>query len=333
MSTVGYDIAASYAKGERVGWGETHNPGLAKSSFNLLWDQGVFQQFKIAGQSAVTSGRKMFLHEIVRAVLGHDTENYPQEVSDCTSFGAKNAVEYLTCAEIAGKALMQQFRGGSFGDTVKAARLKWRPVFPPFFYGVGRVLVGGRSLRGDGAMGSWMTAAAMKYGALFSDDAGVPRYSGSVAKDWGDDQQGFQQFLALALSYLLGSAARIDTWEDLCAAIVNGYPCTTASDIGYSMEAGRDGFHVQNASWSHQMCITGIDETYNNDPYGLILNNWGDVHGHLKDFQDGSDLPKGVIRARRKDIEKHLRAGETFAWSRFNGFPEQKLDKALFMLI
>jgi hypothetical protein len=53
----------------------------------------------------------------------------------------------------------------------------------------------------------------------------------------------------------------------------------------------------------------------------------------LKDFDTGVDLPIGVLRVRRKDAEKHIRAGETFAFSNFEGFPEQLLNKALFMLV
>ncbi len=63
------------------------------------------------------------------------------------------------------------------------------------------------------------------------------------------------------------------------------------------------------------------------------MNNWGDVHSTLKDFQTGDPLPKGVLRVRRADAEKHIAAGETFAYSQFDGFPEQSLDKALFMLV
>jgi hypothetical protein len=102
------------------------------------------------------------------------------------------------------------------------------------------------------------------------------------------------------------------------------------------MEASSDGFHRQTTEWGHQMCFIGVDETYKNgnEPYALLLNSWGDVHGELKDFADSSiKLPQGVLRIRRSDAEKHIRAGETFAYSNFDGFPAQKLDKSRFLMI
>jgi hypothetical protein len=83
------------------------------------------------------------------------------------------------------------------------------------------------------------------------------------------------------------------------------------------------------------MCVIGIDDGYKNgsDPYAIILNSWGDCHGNLKDFDTGDSLPVGVLRVRRKDMEKHIRQQETFAYSNFDGFKEQLIDKKLFMLI
>jgi hypothetical protein len=334
MNAVGYQLAKDYAKGHLCGWAGRDNPDLVREQFNLL--SGSFRPFSIAEQTRETAGRKMFLYQLCRKALGKDTDNYPQEIGDCVSFGAKNATEHLTCSEMVGAAVQAVGHDGAkaIEDYLAAARIKFRPVFPPYYYGTGRMYIGRGQLGSeDGSMGSWMAEAVQKYGTLFSDEPNVPKYAGRIAKQFGTSKQPLDQWQPTAKSYLVKSAALINSWDELVAAICNGYSVTTASNIGYSMEPSSDGFHRQTANWGHQMCIAGVDETYS-EPYGLILNSWGDVHGHLKDFQNSSEsLPVGVLRVRRADIEKHIRAGETFAFSQFDGFPEQGLDKALFMLV
>jgi intein/homing endonuclease len=239
-------------------------------------------------------------------------------VHNCVSFGAKNATEYLQCCQI--------LMGGQ--------SLAWRPVFPPYYYGTGRTYVGkGQIGNEDGSLGSWMAEAVQRYGTLYSDEQGVPRYSGQVAKRWGDTnpRDDLDKWKDVGQKYPVRSASLIRSWDDLVTAIANGYPCTTASNVGYSMEAGRDGFHKQNASWGHQMCFIGVDDN-DKDPYAIILNSWADAHGRLKDFDTGEDLPIGVLRVRRKDAEKHIAAGETFAFSQHDGTPGQDISKALFKL-
>lgn len=323
-----YQIAKDYARDTLRGWADTSQPGLAKRQFNLLADN--FCKFQIAGQTRETTGRKTFLFDVVKAVLGRHIPVYTQAVGDCVAWGMRNSIEYLTCTQIAGLAAAQSEL--SFGEFVQAARLKWRPIFAPYYYGTGRVYIGNNSLRGDGSLGSWMIEAVKRFGTLFEDQTGVPKYSADIARLFGRDKASLDKWLSIADDYPVKSSARINSWEEYCQAIHNGYPPTIASNIGYSMESGRDGFHVQNAAWSHQMCGVGVDETHR-EPYGLILNQWGDVHGELKDFETGEKLPPGMIRAKRADIEKHIRYGEVYAPSGFQGFPEQRLDKSLFMLL
>lgn len=314
------DIVNAYRSGEVVGWAGVRHPELAQVALADAVSRGVIRpSFELLGQTRPTAGKKMFLHDVVRKVLGKDTTNYAQEIGDCVSFGAKNASEYLQCTMI----------------LMAGQRVRWRPVFPPYYYGTGRVYVGGGRLgNSDGSLGSWMAEAVQKYGTLFSDDKDVPAYSGRVAKSWGDPRPApdLDKYKAQALPFLVRSAALVATWEELVAAICNGYPCTTASNIGYQMEPSSDGFHRQSGSWAHQMCFIGVDDN-DKDPYALILNSWGDAHGKLKDFTSGEPLPAGTLRVRRKDVEKHLRARETFAFSDMVGFPERDLERALFDLL
>lgn len=322
-------IAKDYTNGTLIGWGEIRQPGLVKSQFNLL--KGSFKSLSFP----TVSNRKTMLYQLTRLVLGKDTDNYAQEIGDCVSQGAKNATEYLTCAQIAANAQHMRETGQDYQTFLRNARIQFRKVFPPYYYGTGRVYVGGGRLgNDDGSLGSWMAEAVMKYGTLFSDEPNVPSYSGDVAKSWGDPdpRKDLDKFKETAKAYPVKSAALITTWDELVGAIANLYPCTTASNVGYDMEPSSDGFHRQTESWAHQMCFIGVDDN-DRDPYAILLNSWGAVHGNLKDFDTGEDLPVGVLRVRRKDVEKHLREQETFAYSQFDGFPAQDLDKSLFMLV
>lgn len=236
---------------------------------------------------------------------------------NCVGMGAKNAVEYLQATE----------------KLMKGDREAWNPVFAPYLYGTGRVLIGKGQLDGGaGSLGSWMADAVIKYGVLRSNYPNVPTYSGKVADKWGDTPGPDKAFIEEGKTHPVKSAAPIRTWDALVTAITNGYPVTTASNIGYSMQASSDGFHRQTDSWAHQMCWIGVDDNAT-DPYAILLNTWADAHGQLKDFKTNEPLPIGVLRVRRKDAEKHLRDDDSFAFSNFDGFPEQLIDKALFMLV
>jgi len=220
---------------------------------------------------------------------------------------------------------------------LKGDNEKFRPVFPPYLYGTGRIYVGGGQLGNeDGSLGSWMADAIVKYGVLCSDEPGVPVYSGSVASSWGGTRgrPTLDKWKPIAEVHPVKSAAKIDNWDELVTAICNGYPCTVASMQGFNMEASSDGFHRANGQWAHQMTWIGVDDEVS-DPYAILLNNWGDVHGRLKDFKTGENLPEGVLRVRKSTVQSMINAGETFAYSNFDGFPDQqeKLEKALFKLI
>lgn len=302
-------IAGFYHSGMKGWLGKT----AAKKAWATLKDSPSFMKFNLAG---VQGSRRLMLWDVTRKVLGKDTPNYPQEIGDCVSFGAKNAIEYLICTEM----------------LMNGERETFKPIFPPYLYGTGRVFVGGGQINGDGSLGSWMAEAVIKYGAIPSDMEGCPKYSGSIARQWGNRPGPAQKFVDEGKQHPVKKAAQINNWDELVVAICNGYPCTVASNQGFNMEASRDGFHAPSGSWAHQMCIIGVDDEAS-DPYAIILNNWGDVHGRLKDFNTNEDLPVGVLRVRKRTIERMIAAEETFAFSNFDGFPDRPIEKELFKLI
>jgi hypothetical protein len=173
----------------------------------------------------------------------------------------------------------------------------------------------------------------MQYGILFSDEDGVPKYSGSVAHQWGASGPP-SQYKDTCSKYKLVSAAKIDNWDDAVNAVADtGAPVTIASNQGFSYRCDSQGFMAAQGVWGHQMCLIGVDNSYKT-PYGIILNSWGDMFEHMKDFDTGDDLPIGVIRARAEVIDSMLKAGDSWAFTEFDGFPDlsDKIDKALFDL-
>jgi len=180
------------------------------------------------------AGKKRLLFEYTRKVLGKDTENFRQETGDCVSFGTKNANEYLQCAQIC-----------------KGQNLKFRPLFPPFFYGTSRVLVGkGKLGRRAGSIGAWVQEAAKTYGEIPRDDPSVPKYSGRVADSWGYDGPP-NQFLEIGKKSLIKSTALLKTANDAAVALYNGYPCIVCSNYGFNMKPDSDGFHTARGTWGH----------------------------------------------------------------------------------
>ncbi len=306
-------IHLEYESGKVQGWA---GPELAAEAWNMLRYSDSFKP--MFAMAPVAEKRKVMLYEFVRKLLGKDTPNYPQKRGSCVSFGAKNAIEHVSCTEI----------------VLNGDAEKFRPIFAPYLYGTGRVLVGKGRLNGsDGSLGSWQAEAVIKYGTIASDDEDVPEYSGNIEWVWGNTPGPPTKFVELGKKHLIKSAAKINSWGELVNAICSGFPCTVASNQGFTMLPDQSGFHRASGSWGHQMCIIGIDETYTED-YAIILNSWGDVMGKLVDFKTNEPLPVGCIRAKRSVIESMIRAGETFAYSAFDGFEDRSavIEKALFKM-
>lgn len=307
------EIINSYSDGSISGWGGEE---LAREQFDLIQNDYNFVQFKLFGDQPYQAGKKAFLYQVVRKALGTDIENVGQLIGDCVAWGGRNACEYLACCDI----------------LLRGDNEQYRPVYVPYYYGTSRVQIGGGRISGDGSLGSWMAAAVMKYGTVFSDEKGLPSYSESVGKSWGKNGPP-KEFLEIGKKYLVKSAAKIKGWDELVDAICNGYPCTVASDQGFEMAPDANGFHNPKGTWQHQMAITGIDDEWK-EPYALIRNSWGDAHGKLMSFHVPTEsIPIGYLRVKKKTIERMIGQGEVYAWSQFEGFKQQDIQKALFKIV
>jgi hypothetical protein len=270
-----------------------------------------FPSFFIAAQTRATSGRRVVLWDYTRKVLGGHLPTLRQEIGDCVSMGAANAVNYLACMEIVRLSDRERFR----------------PAFPPFLYGVSRVQIGGGHLEGDGSLGIWAADAVRRFGVLAGDANDVPPYSGRLARRWGEPPGPPQALMDRAKPHLLKSTALVRTYEQVRDALINGYPVTIASTQGFRMRPAVDrGKHwgVPAGTWAHQMCLVGCDDDASR-PGCYCLNSWGaDAHG-----PPGDDAPPGGFWIDAHVVDRMVRQGDSFAFSQFEGFPEQELDFSL----
>jgi hypothetical protein len=284
--------------------------GLADDFIGV--DELAGAEFFIAGQEAGTRGGTFRAWDIHRKLIGEDLFTEAQETGDCVAVSAADMLEAMQLIEIA-----------------SGENEEFHPVFAPYLYAAGRVAVGKNRLRGGaGSIGSWQAKAVAEYGMLRADMDGVPAYSGGLADKWGDDKSAggskWKDWVDYADDHTIRKWSYIKNWDQLVAAITNGHLCTMASNLGFNMTASSDGFHRQRGSWAHQMSIWGICD--GRKPWVAIHNNWGDVHGRLRDLETDELWPVGMIRARPDDIRKAFKDGEVIAWSGINGFIDRRKE-------
>lgn len=302
-----------YITGKKLGW---YGEELAVKQFELIKDAYNFIDFRIVGGPAGAPSKFSRNYQAVRKVLGRDIGGKlsVQLIGDCVSWGMKHAVEYLSCLDILMRKDAEEFHS----------------IFAPYIYGISRVQIGGGRMGGDGSLGSWAAAGVMKYGTIFADKDECPPYGKDIARQWGAKGPD-AKFIKVGEKYLVKSAAKVKSWDDLITGLDNGYSCTVASDQGFEMTPGADGYHDPKGTWAHQMCI--YDYCLLEDEHAYIGNSWGDVHGVVKNPGTGEEMPRGTLKVKRRTIERMIGQGDTFLISQFNGFPSQDISLALFDLI
>lgn len=283
---------------ELFGW---LGPDVAEPEFERL--AGQFIPFGLVGDVLTAPGPPIW--DFAKRVNGgRHIECYKQEIGDCVGNGAAGAVDYMEAYEIGWKGEEEEYHR----------------AYAPFIYGTSRVQIGGGRIPGDGSTGAWAAAAMVKYGILFSDDAGVPPYSGSVSKKWGDPPGPPSEFMRLAKDNLVKSAARLRSIDEVRQALSNYYPVTIASSRGFAMKpVVKDGYHVfkPQGTWMHQMCLLGwMDEPF---AAAYRMNSWGEnPHGKPLNGE-----PPGGAWNLASDLEQEIKTRdvELYALSLFNGFP------------
>lgn len=275
-------------------------PYTESKNFNIVAPTSTYRD---------STGERLVFWDFVEKVTGSYLPNIPQQIGDCVSWGLRNVIDHLACFEIIRLGDNEQFQ----------------PSFPPYFYGISRVQIGGGKLgSSDGSLGIWAAEGVKKYGVLSSIADKVPDYSGSIAKSWGRSGPP-KEFITEGKNHLVKEFARLHSYEELRDALCNGYPVSIASMRGFSMELKYDpntGKHwfTGRDQWPHQMSIIGVDDNPRR-PGIFRLNSWGpNAHGPQKDGPPGGGWQDA------DDIDKELKDSgvECICYSQFDGFPSQQ---------
>jgi hypothetical protein len=201
-----------------------------------------------------TSTAPILLYKAWTEVLGGEPSYPAQEIGDCVSFGHGHGNDLLQCIEI------------KLGEA-----LDYRETDTEFIYAASRMVAGilGRS---DGSYGAAAVKAMTTIGMVSREMLGSNgTYTGGRAKLWG--VSGPPHDLEVeAAAYKLGAAALVSTWDELVAAISNGYPVTICTDQGFTLTRDADGFCTASGTWGHCMLIAGIRF---DRPGACVLQSWG----------------------------------------------------------
>ncbi len=274
--------------------------------------QGLPKFLVVGADGQDNTLKNVRLWDAMLAVRGSHLPNIPQQIGDCVSWGAAHAVDYLQA--------VQMVRG-------PPGEFQFKEAYPPYIYGVSRVLVGrkhGSNFRGDGSVGAYAAEGLRDYGVLRSDADQVPPYSGAVAKQWGNSGPP-EWAVTTGKPFAVKTIAQVNSAAEARDAIVNGYPVTIASGWwGTTKIDVVDGRRLatRNTSWGHQQCLIGYDGSSRGGPYFYCLNSWGD-NAHPLPLQGE---PPGGYWIRFSDVDHICREGDSWALSGFDGFPADQIN-------
>jgi len=265
-------------------------------------------------------GRTRLLYQDYRTVTGDSYWPRSQgNAPSCVANAAATAVDILTAVEIA--------KGEP--KRMPPNRVAVEPI-----YGLSRVEIGGMSPRaGGGSHCIWAAQAMQQFGILYQQNYALighdlSKYSTQRCQEWG--RYGVPDSLELvARIHPVQDYIRINSYNDLRDAIVNGCPCMIGSNQGFGRKSGakRDSEGFLNppyftAPWAHAMAIIAVDDS--DRPGALIINSWGpDWVGGPKKF---GDEPEGSFWVDKKVLERMIRQGDCYALRNYKGFPFYKLQ-------
>jgi hypothetical protein len=289
-------MAGSESTTPLFGWlGIDETQRLCASSFPSLSQAAPHLMAKAAPQNPV------LLYKAWRDVLGTDPAYPAQQIGDCVSFGHGHGNDLLQCIEI------------SMGEPID-----YRETDTEFIYATSREVAGILG-RGDGSYGAAAVKAMTTIGMISREMLGDQgTYSGSRAKAWG--RTGAPADLkAKAAPFKLGSAAMVSTWDELVAALNNGYPVTICSNQGFTLHRDREGFCAPRGTWGHCMFIAGVRF----DREGAcIVQSWGP---ETPDGPTALDQPSFSFWAERRVIERILGEQDSWALSKSPAFVARPL--------
>lgn len=246
----------------------------------------------------------VLLYKAWRDVLGNDPDYPAQQIGDCVSFGHGHGNDLLQCIEI-GLGEPSVF---SETDT-------------EFIYGASREVAGilGRQ---DGSYGSAAIKAMTTVGLVSRKMLGSDgSYSGRRAKAWGLSGPP-ASVKSEAAAFKLGGSAQVTTWDELVAAMRNGYPVTICTGQGFTLERDSEGFCRAHGRWGHCMFLAGVRF---DRPGACVIQSWGPDTPH---GPRGLDQPTFSFWVDRPAIERILAEGDSWALSKSPAFESRPLPPA-----
>jgi hypothetical protein len=237
---------------------------------------------------------------------GKNVPALQQETGDCVPHGAARAFIERTSYQI-----------------VKEGRNEVLKIpFPSYIYGIARIdIAGGRQGTQQGAAGIWAVQGMQALGVLTFDQAEKLgyKYSGKLSDLWG--LRGVPQAVKdVASKFRIRTYAQIKTWADVRDALVNGYPVTVASNVGFKGASYvKDGKRwLQPAGvWKHQMCFIGCEDRVGRAKGAYCMNSWGaDAHEKPMD-----DEPPGGFWVDWQTVQRMVSQGDSWAFTDSDGFP------------
>jgi hypothetical protein len=275
--------------------------------------------FRISGSTAYDRKRSRLIetwsNPTVAAKIGYVYPGVRQTTGCCVGAGGGNAIFSLIAAEV--------LRTGDY-----------EKITVPFWlltYGRSRYR-GGMRGRGEGSFGSAFAEAIRLDGVIDAKETDLPRFENSNGLSWGSNNEMTwsdggaisQSWMDKAKVHLVKTTAACKSADDVREALMNWYPVTIASMWGCDSPRvqGTPGvlLGTRNTSWSHQMSIHDWWEHPSLGEIFWIQNQWGlNAHGKCP-----SGMPLGGMWTTKADVDWICKTGEVFAFSQFDGFPEQE---------
>lgn len=255
----------------------------------------------------VQEGKDVFLHKYIKQLIGKDAPKGPQGIGDCVSWGFSGGGDILQAVDI----------------LINGKAIEYEELATEVIYALSRCEVGKQwNDYSDGSVGAWAAQALTKYGHISRPHLtrlGVNGdYSPKRAKEWG--AKGLPDNLEpAAKEHLFKTTTLVTSFEQMAAAIQNGYPVVICSNQGFTMTRDSQGFCSPRGTWYHCMFVSAVRW---DRPGGLIHQSWGPntPNGPIHD-----DQPDNTFWADEKVLDRMLKQRDSFAISQFVGYPEQDL--------
>lgn len=268
-------------------------------------------------------------HLIFRKATGVDSDDGPQGIGDCVSWGYAHFINYT---QVLNNVYDAQNSTEDPQTALARIKLEYQQTATEPIYALSRVEVGGqRGSYEDGSVGAWAIKAVKDYGSLSRPHLArlglSPTYSPQRAKDWG--AKGLPDNLEPeAFKHTFGTTTQVRSFAEAAWHIQNGRVVPVCSNVGFENGRGsgamtvRDsqGFARPNGVWMH--CMTFVSLRWDR-PGLLLLNQWpkSSVAGP-KAFEQ----PDVSWWVDAEVVDRMLRQNDSYTGDSFNGYPAKIID-------